>query len=109
MATTEQRMKVTWPQVTLILGTMLLFFGTLVGLTLLKVDAAAIMTTCVLLLLSVLGVLGYRSQGELREKVDQVKELSNGRITDLQDKNERLQQQVTDMALQMQPPKVPPK
>lgn len=104
MATVEQRMKVTWPQVALVLGTIFLFFSTLIGLTLLKVDAAAIMTTAVLLLLSLLAVLGYRSQGELRDKVAEVKELSNGRITDLQDRNERLQQQVTALALQLQPP-----
>jgi uncharacterized membrane protein len=97
-------MKVTWPQVTLILGTMALFFATLIILTKLQVDAAAIMTTCVLLLLSVLGVLGYRSQGELREKVDQVKELSNGRITELNARNEQLQTQVTEMALRLPPP-----
>lgn len=105
MATVEQRMKVTWPQVTLILGTMFLFFTTVVILTKFGVNAEAVMTTCVLLLLTVLGVLGYKSQGQIQEKVDQVKELSNGRITSLEEKNDRLQQQVTDMALKMQPPK----
>ena len=95
---------VSWPQVVLALGITLLFFGTVLALTKMGVDAAQVMTTCVLLLLSVLGVLGWKNQDQMKEKIEEVKQLSNGRLDTLAAENKRLQDQVTALALQLQPP-----
>jgi hypothetical protein len=96
--------QVTWPQAVLALGVTALFFGTVLALTKMGVDAAQVMTTCVLLLLSVLGVLGWKNQDQMKEKIEEVKQLSNGRLDTLAEENKRLQNQVTALALQMQPP-----
>lgn len=98
-------MKVTWPQVTLILGITLIYFTAIVVLTKLDVDAQSVMTTCVVLLLGLLGALGFRNQSEVTQKLDQVKDLSNGRIREVMEDNRRLQRRVEELAMRLPPDK----
>lgn len=102
-AAEEFPMKVSWPQAVLALGITAIFFTTVIILTNLGVNVTEIMTTCVLLLISVLSVLGWRNQEKMDHKIEQVKETSNGRLSDLIEQNRQLQEQVTALALQIQP------
>jgi hypothetical protein len=102
-AAEEFPMKVSWPQAVLALGITAIFFTTVIILTNLGVNVTEIMTTCVLLLISVLSVLGWRNQEKMDHKIEQVKETSNGRLSDVIEQNRQLQEQVTALALQIQP------
>lgn len=104
---TEWPMKMTWPAITLALGTMTIFFAAVIILTNIGVDASEVMTTVVLLLVMVLGVLGWKNQEKMDTKIDQVKEAGNGRLSELIEENKRLQDQITALALRIPPRDAP--
>ncbi len=105
---------VTWPQVVLTLGVVALFFSTTAILALANKDVATIFNSVVLLMLSVLAILGWRSSDRTEQKVDQVHSLSNGRLSEqiamTQQKDEEIRQlreQNMALALRLPPPDPP--
>jgi hypothetical protein len=97
--------QVTVPQVILILGLSAIMMTGVIILSLNGQDVAAVFGT-----LTTLGVLAAGALGvNVSKKLDQVKEISNGRLTEILEKNQKLQDQVTAMAMLLQPPQDPSK
>ena len=106
---------VTWPQVVLTLGFTALFFCMIIVLAVLKQDLITVAGAIVVLLLTVLNVFGWQKQESIEKKVDRVAEVSNGRLTEQIESNQRLQAeikalhlQMTEMALRMPAESAPP-
>lgn len=101
---------ITWPQVVLALGVTSLFFGTVVALAFANKDVVTIVNSAVLLLVLILGTLGWRQQERTEAKVDQVREVSNGRLTAAMDLSKQkdeeirnLHEQVAALSLKVSP------
>jgi hypothetical protein len=102
---------VTGPQVCLILGLALILAGSVVGLAALGKDVVTILTGVAAVAITVAGAFGWakanqlvRNFNEVSNSVDQVKELSNGRLTEVLDDNKKLHEQITALAMLVQPP-----
>ena len=95
--------QVTWPQVALILGLSILFFGTTIALTKMGEDAEDILTSALMLLIGLLTVLGLRNTDRVEQKVDQVKVQTNHTLDDLRRENRELREQNLAFALQLSP------
>ncbi len=96
--------QISWPQVALILGLTTALVG---GVTLLALNDKSItdiITVVALVVVPILGGLGIQFGQSVHEKLDQVKEVANGRLTAVMEQNEKLQAQVTALALAMAPP-----
>lgn len=70
-----------------------------VSLTILDKDPSVILTLAGLVAVPVLGAFGVA----VYQKLDQVKEASNGNLTKLMDMQRETQQQLTNLALSVQP------
>lgn len=95
--------QVTWPQVVLTLGITAMFLATVVLLTRLGEDTEEILTNAMLLLLGLLGILGWRNTDRVEQKVDQVKVQTNHTLDDLRQENKELREQNLAFALQLTP------
>lgn len=95
--------QVTWPQVALILGLSILFFGSFIALTKMGEDAEDILTSALMLLIGLLTVLGLRNTDRVEQKVDQVKVQTNHTLDDLRRENRELREQNLAFALQLTP------
>lgn len=102
---------VSWPQAVLALGTILLVLASAVILKGMGEDPSGVLNVVVLSLITLLGLLGWSNSSRTEMKVDQVKELSNGRLDTmhaqnqaLMEANQQLQDKITELALRMPPP-----
>lgn len=95
--------QVTPPQVCLILGLALILAASVVGLAAMNKDVGSIFAAVGAVLITVAGAFGYAKATQIQKDVSQVKELSNGRVTDLMDDNKKLHEQLTAMAILIPP------
>lgn len=102
-------MKVTWPQVVLILGIVFAMLATTILLRLIGDDAGNILLSVVTSLMVVLGALGLVNNARQEAKIDQVTEMSNGRLNDVMEDNRKMRAELTQMALMVTvpPPSLP--
>jgi hypothetical protein len=105
----EKLMKVTWPQVVLILGIVFAMLATTILLRLIGDDAGNILLSVVTSLMVVLGALGLVNNARQEAKIDQVTEMSNGRLNDVMEDNRKMRAELTQMALMVTvpPPSLP--
>ena len=96
--------QVTWPQVILVLGLSTLLLTAVIILSIMNKDVGAVLAAVAVVLLSVLGVFGVDARNKLDHKMDQVKEVANGRLTDALNMIAKQQAQITALALASQPP-----
>jgi hypothetical protein len=101
---------ITPPQVCLILGLAIILAGSVVGLAALGKDVVTILTGVAAVAITVAGAFGWakanqlsRDLSQVNDNVDHVKELSNGRLTEVLDQNRKLQERVTQLAILVQP------
>ena len=101
---------VTWPQVVLTLGVTFVFFATVITLAVLKQEVVTVIGAVVALFVTLMSVLGWRSQDRMDQKIDRVAEVSNGRLSEQIELNRQqreeiksLHEQLTDMALRLPP------
>lgn len=92
----EQPMKqVTTPQVILILGSAFIIMSAVVLLALFDKDVSAILQAVTTFAVVLLGGLGIHQSA----KLDQVKDVANGRLTEIIEDNKRLNDKLTALAL----------
>jgi methyl-accepting chemotaxis protein len=98
-------------QVCLILGLALILAGSVVGLAAMGKDVVTILTGVAAVAITVAGAFGWakanqlvRNFNQVSDSVDQVRELSNGRLTEVLEENKRLNDKVTALAMLVQPP-----
>ncbi len=101
----------TGPQVCLILGLALILAGSVVGLAALGKDVITILTGVAAVAITVAGAFGWAKANQLSrgltqvsDNIDQVRDISNGRLTEVLDDNKRLHEQITALAIRIQPP-----
>jgi hypothetical protein len=100
MADGEAAVKqVTWPQVTLILGVVLIFFGAVIGLSLINDEATDIIEKSVFLLVGILGLLGLHNNSRMEQKVEQVATSVNGKIDKEKEEKRQLQERADGQIL----------
>lgn len=112
MSTMADEMKqVTSQQVCLILGLALILAASVVTLAALNKDVGATFYAVGAVVVSVGGAFGWAKLNQLthnvnqvNESVDNVKDLSNGRLTEMIEDNKRLREQLTELALRVPPP-----
>jgi hypothetical protein len=103
MADGEAAVKqVTWPQVTLILGVVLIFFGAVIGLSLINDEATDIIEKSVFLLVGILGLLGLHNNSRMEQKVEQVATSVNGKIDKEKEEKRQLQERADGQILYLQ-------
>jgi flagellar motor component MotA len=105
VATADEMKNPTGAQVCLILGLALILAASVVGLAAMDKDVGSIFAAVGAVLITVAGAFGWAKATAIQKDVNHVKELSNGRITDLMESNKQLQDKVTAMAMMMVPPK----
>lgn len=103
--------QVTPAQVCLILGLAFILAGSVVGLAAMNKDVGSILAAVAAVLITVAGAFGVvkvnqitSNLSQVNQNVDHVKELSNGRLTDLMDTVRQQQEKITELALQVKPP-----
>jgi len=101
----------TGAQVCLILGLAVILAGSVVGLAAMDKDVVTILTGVAAVAITIAGAFGWakanqlsRSMTQVTESVDQVRELSNGRLTDVMNDNKALHEKLTSLAMLLQPP-----
>lgn len=94
---------VTWQMVALGLGFMIILFGSAIFLAYLKADVVSIFNLVLAAILTILTFIVNNAKNNLETKMDNVKEVANGRLSQVMDDNKRLQEQITALALQVQP------
>jgi hypothetical protein len=94
--------QVTWPQVTLILGVVLIFFGAVIGLSLINDEATDIIEKSVFLLVGILGLLGLHNNSRMEQKVEQVATSVNGKIDKEKEEKRQLQERADGQILYLQ-------
>lgn len=97
---------VTLPQVVLILGLSVILATTVIWLAVIGQDVVGIMSGLAPVVLFVAGAFGVAKVNELRKDVGDVKDLSNGRLTELQEDNKRLHEKIANMAVLIPPPPI---
>lgn len=90
----------TWPQVAMILGLAALLLTSVTILALAGKDVAAIYGAVGAIVIAVAAAFGVN----IHNTLGQVKEVANGRLTQALEQNQDLQNQVTALALRIQPP-----
>lgn len=93
----------TWPQVVLILGLSLMLMSSVTWLALAGKDVAAIYGAVGTVVLATATAFGVN----IHNKLGEVREATNGRLTEVLEQNQSLQRQVTALALQVQPKEDP--
>lgn len=103
----------TGAQVCLILGLAAILASSVLGLAALDKDVVTILTGIAAVAITIAGAFGWvkanqlsRSLNQVTESVDQVKEISNGRLTDVMNDNKALHEKMTALALLVTPPPV---
>lgn len=105
MPTSEQLMKnLNWQQIVLFLGITFMLLAAVVILALAGKDVATIFGAVGAVVIAVATAFGVNIHNQL----GQVKELTNGRMTDVINQNKDLQNQVTALALRLNPSSIPP-
>jgi hypothetical protein len=89
--------QVTYPQVVLILGLSAILMTGIIILSINGLDVAAIFSAVAIVALTVMGALGIN----LKHSVDQVKDLSNGRLDAMTKDNKELHQKLQDLAMRL--------
>ncbi len=92
--------QISWPQAILTLGLALILMAGVVVLALNDKDVGAILGAVAAVAVVVMSGLGFN----LKHTLDQVKDISNGRMTDLLEDNKRLNERVTALAMNIVPP-----
>jgi hypothetical protein len=90
-----------WKSITFVLGLSSLLLSATLILTLNGKDVTAVVSVFSTVFLVVVSVFGVDRSNKLDSKLDQVREMSNGNLTQLRLDNRRLQEQVTALALQV--------
>jgi hypothetical protein len=80
-----------------------MFFATVILLTKMGEDTNVILTNALLLLVGLLGLLGWKNTDRVEQKVDQVKTQTNHTLDDLRRENKELREQNLAFALQLSP------
>lgn len=96
--------QVTWPQVILLLGLTTTLVGGIVLLSLNNKSVTDILAVAALVVIPILGGLGLQFGTQIQHKLDKVQETANGRLTAVMEQNEKLQAQVTALAMAVIPP-----
>lgn len=98
-------------QVCLILGLALILAGSVVGLAALDKDVASIFAALAAVAITIGGSFGWakvnqitKDLGNVNQNVNHVKELSNGRLTDMMETIKQQQDKITELAMLVQPP-----
>jgi hypothetical protein len=97
----------TWPQVVVILGLTTVLMTAVIILSLNGKDAGTILGAVGTVIIGLATAFGLDLRNQVvanRSDVAQVRELSNGRLSELLDRNKELQAQVTTLALRLPPP-----
>lgn len=104
----------TGAQVCLILGLAAILASSVLGLAALDKDVVTILTGIAAVAITIAGAFGWikanqlnRSLNQVTASVDQVKEVSNGRLTDVMNDNKELHEKLTALAMLITPPPVP--
>lgn len=92
--------KLSWPLVVLVLGLAAMLLGTVTFLSIKQQDVVSILASVGSLVVLIAGLFGYNN---LTHKVEQVHDISNGRLTQLMEENKNLQTKLQAMALAMPP------
>lgn len=103
--------QVTGPQVCLTLGLALILAGSVVGLAAMGKDVVTILAGLAAVAITVGGAFAAAKANQLtrdltavNQNVDHVKELSNGRLTDLLEDNKQLNAKLQEVLMLMPPP-----
>ena len=96
--------EVSWPQAFLLVSLSTLLIGGIVVLALTDKDWGAMMAVAAAVVVPILGAFGI----SIHQNLQQVKDVANGRLTELLDDNKRLHAQVTALALSLEPRQAPP-
>lgn len=115
MSSVASEMKqVSSQQVCLILGIALILAGSVVGLAAMDKDVGSILAAVAAVAITVAGAFGWakanqlsRDMGTVNQNMDHVKEVSNGRLTQVLEENKALNEKITALALLIQPPPEP--
>jgi cytochrome c biogenesis protein CcdA len=104
--------QVTAAQVCLILGLAVILAGSVVGLAALGKDVVTILTGIAAVAITVAGAFGWakanqltRDLNQVNQNVDQVREISNGRLTAVLEDNKALHEKLQQALTQLPPPK----
>ncbi len=89
-----------WSMIVLVLGITLLLLSAVVILALAGKDVATIFGAVGAVVIAVGTAFGW----SIHQQLGQVKEVANGRMTDVINQNKELQNQVTTLALRLPPP-----
>jgi hypothetical protein len=95
--------QITWPQATVIIALALMLMTSVTVLALNNKDVSAILSAVGGIILVVGGLFGF----SLHNKVDRVETMTNGRLTEQIEANQKLQDQVRSLALLVTPPPLP--
>lgn len=102
--------QVTTAQVVLILGLATIVATTVVVLALSGLDPVVILTGITTAAATMFGVAGWakakqvdQTLSQVNQNVDQVKDLSNGRLTEVMEDNKRLHDQIAALSILVQP------
>lgn len=87
----------TTQQVVLVLGLSTLISTTVIWLTIIGADVVQIMTGLSPIIILLGGAFGWAKINEFKRDIGDVKELSNGRLTEVRDDNKVLQQEVKQL------------
>lgn len=96
--------QLTWQQAIVVLGLALMLMTSVTLLALKGKDVSAVLSAVGGIILVVGGMFGF----SLHNKVDRVETMTNGRLTEQIEANQKLQEQVRALALLVQPPPVEP-
>jgi hypothetical protein len=115
VASAAEMKQPTTQQVVLILGLAVIVAGTVVTLGLSGLDPVVILTGIAGIAATIFGAAGWakardvnQSLSQVSQNVEQVKELSNGRLTEVMEDNKRLHDQVAALSILVQPVVSPP-
>ena len=94
--------EVSWPQAFLLTALTTLLIAGVVILALAGKDVGTILAVAAVVIAPILGAFGI----SIHQGLQQVKDVANGRLTEILEDNKRLQAQVTALALSVEPKSV---
>jgi protein-S-isoprenylcysteine O-methyltransferase Ste14 len=97
---TPPKTSLTWPQAVVILGLAFMLLTAVTILALAGRDVTAILGAVGTVVVMVAGLFGLT----IHNKLDRAENIANGRLTDALEQNAKLQEQVRQLALMVQPP-----
>ena len=93
------KVQLTWPQAAVVISLAFMVMASVTVLALANKDVTAVMSAVGGIVIIVAGLFGYN----LHNKVDRVENISNGRLTEQIERNDKLTEQVRQLALLVQP------